>query len=176
MFVISRELDMRRPPQDLGAGQEFPDCRARCPGEYAVFTQPEWTLRFASQVAAIALAALATACDPLAAFEPEIGSAADRFEVRATVVTGVTGTVVYDWMNEGSFATVEHFTTTTSGGAASIRIVDAAGTLVYSKALMPSLTQASTPGAPGQWRITVTMTGYRGTLGFRIYRSFTDPR
>jgi hypothetical protein len=129
-------------------------------------------LRIAShRAAAIVFAALSAACDPFAAFEPEIISAPGAFEVRATVDKGTTGTVVYDWMNDGTSATVEHFTTTTSGGFASIRIVDEAGALVYSKALMPSLTQATTPGRPGPWQIEVTMTGYRGSLGFRVCRS-----
>ena len=79
-----------------------------------------------------------------------------------------TGTTTYEWTNPQSQATVHHATTTLRAGSASIRITDAAGTLVYSSALLSEGTQPTTKGAPGTWKIVVTMTGYTGTLGFQV--------
>jgi hypothetical protein len=91
------------------------------------------------------------------------------FAIQAqNVNSSTTGTTKYEWSNPQSQALVHHATTTTGAGSASIRITDAAGTLVYSSTLLADRSQLTTRGIPGTWEITVTMTGYTGTLGFEV--------
>jgi len=122
----------------------------------------------AQRAALIGISAFLVACDPLASFEPQIIVDTDLFALQAMEVRDVTSTVTYNWTNQETLATVHHATTTTGAGAASIRILDATGSLVYSNGLEPELTQATTKGVPGSWTIVVTMTGFSGTLGFHI--------
>ena len=123
----------------------------------------------AKRVALFALSALLMACDPLAAFEPVIINEAQVFAIQAREVSSTTtGTEKYDWTNTETQAAVYHQTATRGGGSASIRITDAAGTLVYSSALLPDQMQTTVKGVPGTWQIVVTMTGYTGTLGFQV--------
>ena len=84
------------------------------------------------------------------------------------VGSSTTGTTTYEWTNAETQAAVDHATTTRGAGSASIRITDAAGTLVYSSALLPDRRQPTAKGVPGTWKIVVTMTGYTGTLGFYV--------
>ncbi|MBL8981061.1 MAG: hypothetical protein JNL26_02700, partial [Gemmatimonadetes bacterium] len=73
------------------------------------------------------------------------------------------------WSNSGSRATINHSTTVTMG-AAQLRIRDAAGTIVYDHALVPSLNEATAAGTSGTWSIEVRLTTYSGTLNFRAQK------
>ena len=112
-----------------------------------------------------------TACssNPLEPFQPQISNATDNFQLQATGVVGVTSTQTYSWSNTGTQATINHSTTTTAGTAL-VTIRDAAGTVVYSKALVPSLNEATATGTTGTWTIVLTMTTYSGTLNFRVQK------
>lgn len=134
------------------------------------FMRPHRALLYltAQRVALIGVSALLLACDPLAAFEPQIIDETELFALQAKDVTNITATAKFDWTTTQTQVTVHHATTTTSAGSASIRILDAAGTLVYSHALLPELSQPTTKGVPGSWTIEVTMTGFSGTVGFHI--------
>jgi len=114
----------------------------------------------------------AGACDssnPLEPFQPEITNATDNFQLQATDVAGVTSTQTYSWNNTGTRATINHSTTTTAGST-QLTIRDANGTVVYTKALAPSLSEASATGTAGTWTIALTMTSYSGTLNFRVQK------
>ena len=112
-----------------------------------------------------------TACssNPLEPFQPQISNATDNFQLQATAVVGVTSTQTYSWSNTGTRATINHSTTTTAG-TARVTIQDGAGTVVYSKALVPSLNEATATGTAGTWTIVLTMTTYSGTLNFRAQK------
>jgi hypothetical protein len=127
-------------------------------------------IRGMAKCAALAgICALLIGCNPLKAFEPVTISDDQLFAIRAQDVnSSTTGTTNYEWSNPQPQARVYHATTTRGAGSASIRITDAAGTLVYSSALLPDHSQVTTKGVPGTWTITVTMTGYTGTLGFQV--------
>lgn len=116
---------------------------------------------------AAALLGLAAGCgsDSLAAFQPEVTNIADSFSAQATGVTGVTATLNYTWANTGTTAVINHSTTTTAGSTLLV-IKDANGTTVYSKALSPSLNEATSVGVAGNWTIQLTLTNYSGTLNF----------
>ena len=127
-------------------------------------------IRRATRRATLAgICVLLVGCNPLAAFEPVTINDDQLFAIRAQDVNSTTtGTTTYDWANPQPKAMVHHATITRGGGSASIRITDAAGTLVYSSALLPDRSQLTAAGVPGTWRITITMTGYTGTLGFEV--------
>jgi hypothetical protein len=117
----------------------------------------------------LALAMIACSSDPLDPFQPEINSATDNFQLQATSVTGVTATRSWSWSNTGTRATINHSTTTTAGSAR-VSVRDAAGTEVYAKTLVPSLNETSSAGTAGAWTIVLTLTGYSGTLNFRVQK------
>lgn len=116
-----------------------------------------------------ALAIFAACSDPLAPFQPEVTNATDNFQLQATNVRSSTSTVVYNWTNTGTRATINHSTTTTAGTAALV-IRDGAGTVVYTKTLVPSLNEPTVAGVAGTWKIELTMTNYSGTLNFRAQK------
>ena len=127
----------------------------------------------ARSITYLAVAAVATlaACsdDPLSPFQPEVSNAAENFQLQATGVTNVTATRTYTWQNTGTRATVNH-ATTLSAGTIRLTIRDAAGVVVYDKALLPSLNEATSVGAAGSWTIVLTMTDYSGTINFRAQK------
>lgn len=118
---------------------------------------------------ALAVTVIAACSDPLSPFQPEVTSATDNFQLQATGVSGLTSTITYDWANTGTRATVNHSTVTTAGSA-SIVVRDAAGTIVYSKALSSSLNEPTSVGVAGGWKIDLVMTNYSGTINFRVQK------
>lgn len=114
-----------------------------------------------------------TACsddDPLAPFQPEVGNLPDTFQLQATGVTHRTATLNYTWSNTGTQGTVNHSTTTTAGSARVI-IRDSGGAIVYDEILVPSLNEPTLAGASGSWTIQLILTGYSGTLNFRVVKT-----
>lgn len=105
----------------------------------------------------------------LAPFEPEIVSTTDNFQLQATDVKNVTTTLIYDWENTGTRATVDHSTTTVLGSARLI-IKDDDGTTVYDELLDPSLNEDTSAGSPGAWKIHLVLQNYSGTLNFRAQK------
>lgn len=127
-------------------------------------------VRTTGVMAAVLVASLALACsDPLRPFEPQVSNSPDNFEVQATGVIGVTLERTYVWQNSGTRATINH-STTTENGIARVVILDAAGVVVYDKALVPSLNEPTLAGTPGAWQIELILTGYTGTLNFRVQK------
>jgi hypothetical protein len=107
--------------------------------------------------------------DPLAPFQPEITNVADNFQLQATGVTNVTATRTYTWQNSGTRATINH-STTLAAGTIHLTMRDGAGTVVYDKDLVPSLTEPSAQGTAGNWTIVVRMTDYSGSVNFRAQK------
>ena len=106
---------------------------------------------------------------PSSSFKPEVTSATDNFQLQASSLVGTTLTQTYAWSNTGTRATINHSTTTTAGSA-SLSVRDGAGTVVYTKALAPSLNEPTSAGTAGAWTIVLTMTGYSGTINFRAQK------
>jgi hypothetical protein len=118
---------------------------------------------------ALVLGSLAACSDPLAPFQPEVSNATDSFALQATGVSNVSSTTSYSWQNTGTRATINHSTTTTAGSAQLI-VRDAAGAVVYDRALVPSLNEPTIAGVAGTWSVQLRMTGYSGTLNFRAQK------
>jgi len=107
--------------------------------------------------------------DPLAQFEPQVSNSTDSFQLQATNVTDVGTILQYSWENTGTQASVDH-STTTAGGVAGLIIKDASGTTVYDQGLAPSLNEDTSSGSTGTWTISVALSGYSGTLNFRVQK------
>lgn len=107
--------------------------------------------------------------DSLNPFQPQVSSPTDNFQLQATGVTEVTATTTHLWVNTGTRASVNHSTTTTAG-TTMVVIKDAAGLVVYSRALSPSLNETTLTGQPGSWTIQLTLQKYSGTLNFRVQK------
>lgn len=105
--------------------------------------------------------------DSTGPFEPQVS--AEAFELQAAGVSGVTTTVRYTWENTGLFARVTH-ATTTGDGTATLTIRDAFGSLVYQRSLSADLAESTRIGSPGRWTITLALTGFSGTLNFKVRR------
>lgn len=131
--------------------------------------------RFITKALTVAsVAVLATGCGsgsdgPLAPFQPQVTNATDSFGSQATGVNGVSGTLNYTWVNTGTRATINH-STTTSGGRVLLTIRDAANTVVYSRALSPSLNEPTVVGTSGNWTIQLTTENYSGTMNYRVQK------
>lgn len=123
------------------------------------------------RIALLAVTAALVSCssNSLAPFQPQISNVADNFQAQATGVSNVTTTLTYSWSNSGTQATINHSTTTTAGSTLLV-LKDNAGTTVYSKALSPSLNEATAAGVAGTWTVQLTLTGYSGTLNFRAQK------
>lgn len=120
-------------------------------------------------VLAIALSGLGCSENDLGPFQPEITSATDNFQLQATGVRDRTGIHSYDWQNSGSRAKINHSTSTTRGEAR-LTVRDAVGTVVYDEVLVPSLSDTTSSGVAGTWRVQLTMTSYSGALNFRVQK------
>lgn len=102
-------------------------------------------------------------------FQPQISAPTDNFQIQATAVTDVSTTVTYSWANTGTRASVNHSTTTTAGSTLVV-IKDAAGVVVYTRTLSPSLNEPTIAGQAGNWTIQLTLLKYSGTLNFRVQK------
>ena len=132
--------------------------------------------RLSRVAAAFVLATMAvlSACGssstgPLAPFQPQINNAPDNFQFQATGVTNVTWTFTYTWSNSGTAASVNQATTITAG-TATVTILDANSTQVYTKDLSANGTFTTSAGVTGNWTIKVVFTNYSGTPNFRVQK------
>jgi len=58
----------------------------------------------------------------------------------------------------------------TTAGSVPLIVRDAAGAVVYTKALVPSLNEPTEVGTAGTWTVVLTMTNYSGTVNFRAQK------
>ena len=107
--------------------------------------------------------------NPLSAFEPEIITDADAFQFQVTDAADVSTVVSYSWENTSTRVTINHSTATTSGQA-TVYVLDADSTQVYSSGLVASLNETSAVGATGVWTVRVVFADFTGTANFRIER------
>jgi len=116
--------------------------------------------------------ALAAGCgndnnNTLAPFQPEIVNETDAFQFQVTNAENVTTVVSYTWQNTGTQATVNHSSTVNSG-TATVTILDAQQTQVYTGGLVASANEPTQAGEAGAWTIQVVLMECSGTLNFRV--------
>ena len=122
-------------------------------------------------LAAIACVLL-VGCDSnnsLGPFQPQINNVANTFQLQATGVNNVSTTLNYTWQNDGTTGNVNQ-ASTVNKGTATLTILDANGTQVYTKSLAENGTFTTSTGTSGMWKIRVTLSGYSGTLNFRVQK------
>jgi len=127
-----------------------------------------------ARAAALAILVFLAACgdDPVAppGIEPQIVNNTDAFSYQITSLADVTGTYNYTWQNTGTLAKVTHSSNAGATGTATLTLLDAAGTQVYSGAMTSSGEPVSSPvGIAGAWTIRVTYTDYTNAqVNFRV--------
>ena len=126
--------------------------------------------------AMLLVAALSSGCAPEVkdAFGPEndvrVTNQPDMFQITAVDLNTVVVTHVYQWMNTGTGATVEHRSFVPHGDS-KLEIVDAAGTMVYSRPFLYQLDGTTATGVPGLWTVTVALYGVYGRIDVTIRKA-----
>jgi hypothetical protein len=129
--------------------------------------QVSWRRTWFAIFGVVLLAACSDTAGPT--FSPVVTNATDDFQFQATGVTGTTLETVYTWQNTGTAATVTH-ATLAGNGFARVLLFDGAGTLVYDATLQPTGSVATAVGVAGSWKIELILTGFSGTLNFRVQK------
>ena len=118
-----------------------------------------------ARAAALAILVFLAACgdDPVAppGIEPQIVNNTDAFSYQITSLADITGTFDYTWQNTGTLAKLTHSSNAGATGTATVTLLDADGTQVYSGAMTSSGEPDSSPeGVAGAWTVRVTYTSY----------------
>jgi hypothetical protein len=112
-------------------------------------------------VAAVIFCACSDATQPPPGIQPQITNNPDAFSYQLTNLDNVTGTYDYTWQNTGTVARVTHSSNAGATGTAVLTLRDAAGTQVYSGALVSTGQPLSSPaGVAGAWTIRLVYTNY----------------
>jgi hypothetical protein len=115
-------------------------------------------------ITALALLAL-SACGDSSIFGPDnelgITNNTDQFSLQAQTLADLSGTDSYDWVVTTASASVSHSNAALSADTATLTILDADGTQVYSAPLSDASNGEDTTasGTAGTWTVTVTMNG-----------------
>ncbi len=119
----------------------------------------------------LAIVAALAACDPTRLIGPanqlEVSNNPGIFEWQVTALRNVTQTLTYAWQNPGTTANVNQASSVTSG-TATLTVLDASGTQVYTRNLAENGTFNTSTGATGTWTVTVALDQVHGTLNFRL--------
>jgi NCAIR mutase (PurE)-related protein len=105
----------------------------------------------------------------LANFQPQISNTKDNFQLQATDVKQVSTTIDYNWSNTGTMASIDKSGVVTAG-TANILIYDNNGTNVYASSLKATGSETTNAGVAGLWKIRLVLSGYDGTLNFRVQK------
>lgn len=116
------------------------------------------------RAAALAALVMVAACNdgPTApGIQPQIVNITDSFSYQVSAIQGFTGTYTYTWQNTGTLARITHSSDAGATGTATVVVRDAAGTQVYSGALVSSGQPMSSPaGVAGAWTVNVVYSNY----------------
>jgi len=86
-------------------------------------------------------------------FQPQVSNVADNFQFQTTGITNITQTLHYTWQDSGTAASINQACSIT-GGTATLSLLDANGTQVYSASLANNGTfQTSPVGSPVPGRL-----------------------
>ena len=101
-------------------------------------------------------------------YTPVITNDTDNYEFQVTL-KGITNREEDRWQNTGNAANVT-LSSAVSGGTATVSIMDADGTVLYTHALDGSGLGGTGAGTSGLWTIVVVMTNTTGTLDFKVQK------
>jgi len=102
--------------------------------------------------------------------QPQIVNNTDTFEFQVTSMQNYTSTWRYNWTTTGTIVNVDH-SSVVNGGSVTLRLLDADGTLVYSRSLAQDGSFTSEPGTTGPWKVEIAAIGCTGTLNFRVEKN-----
>ena len=127
-------------------------------------------LRRLPAVVALALVGACGADSALAPrYQPQVVNLTNSFAFQVTGLNNVSDNIQYAWQNDGTSANVNQSPSNFSG-TASLVVVDAAGTQVYSRSLAESGTFATAVGKAGSWTVRVSFSGANGAVNFRLQK------
>jgi len=121
------------------------------------------TIRTRRVGTALLLVAL-SACGESSIFGPDnqlqVSNNADQFSLQAQTVVDQSGTESYDWVVTTNTAAISHANAALTGGTATVTILDADGTQVYTASLSEASNgnSVSDVGVIGTWTVIITMT------------------
>lgn len=96
--------------------------------------------------------------------EPQVVNNTDSFSYQTSDLSNYTGMADYTWQNTGTAAKVTHASDAGGTGTATVTILDADGTQVYSGAFATTGEVVTSPaGTAGAWTIRVSYSGYTNT-------------
>jgi len=122
-------------------------------------------------VLGLAICVAGCGSDPVSpGVQPEITNLVDNFQYQVTDIRNYTHTDSYSWDNTGTQATVDQSATVTAG-AASLVVLDASGTQVYSRSLADNGSFTSAAGTAGTWTIRVVYESAGATVNFRAQKT-----
>jgi hypothetical protein len=125
------------------------------------------------RVAAIAAMALLAACDTALptkpSVQPQVINLRNDFAFQAASLVDVSGDLVYDFVNDGTAATVDQSPTLLTGEA-TLFVLDGSGVQVYQRSLTENGSFATTAGTPGTWTVRVHFANADGGIGFRVQK------
>ena len=126
------------------------------------------------KLAALIAFALVAGCgsDPVPTaprFQPELTNLPNSFAFQATALQNVSDNRQYVWQNDGRTANVNQSPSNLSG-TASLVVLDAAGTQVYSRSLAENGTFVTVAGVAGSWTVRVNFANVSGAVNFRLQR------
>ena len=101
--------------------------------------------------------------------QPEVANLTDNFQFQVTSMANHTQTLEYSWENTGTQSNVDQSCAIT-GGAATLVLLDANGTQVYSRSLSEGGSMASDAGVAGTWTIRVIFSTADGNINFRAQK------
>ena len=100
----------------------------------------------------------------------EVTNALDQFQFQLTALDDVSDRRSYDWENTGTQATID-ISQAITGGSALLRILDAAGTVMYEADIAADSDGTTPVGVVGTWQIEVVLRKTTGTFNFRVQKT-----
>lgn len=97
---------------------------------------------------------------------PEIVNLADHFSYQVSAIRSHSSTTSYTWSNSGTQATINQSCSVTAG-AATLVVLDGAGTQVFTRSLADNGTFTTASGIAGTWTIRIVYDGVSATVNFR---------
>ena len=102
-------------------------------------------------------------------YQLELSNVANSFAYQASPLRNVNGLTQYTWRNDGTIANVNQSPSNLTG-TASLVVLDAAGTQVYSRSLSDNGTFVTSAGTAGMWTVRVNFSNVSGAVNFRLQR------
>ena len=102
-------------------------------------------------------------------YQLEVSNVANSFAYQASPLRNVSGPTQYSWRNDGTIANVNQSSSNLTG-TASLVVLDAAGTQVYSRSLADNGTFVTSAGTAGMWTVRINFSNVSGAVNFRLQR------